>query len=650
MFHLTFLNAGLLVLAVAAVLPLIIWLLAKKKPPQLVFSSIRFIRNSVKEQKSRTQLKNILLLIIRILIILLVVLAAARPSLRLPNAKPGKSHPPTAVAVILDTSYSMDYTQDGKSTLEYAKNAVNEINRKLTSEDMSVLITSDESWNRINSQLHQGKLPENLVASVKTTWLPMPLDKVLEYASAKLAQSQFSNREIYLLTDGQAQTLPKQVNVPVLLIPLPKIDTWNNISCQNAAPVMQLTDRRQTQSIRFDLINHGNSIRKDVLVSVYVNGITAAEKFVTLQPHQKLTETLPFQIMNSGWQSGYVEILDEKLTADNRCWFAFPFNLHPQTGVITRHSSLPIILQTALRVYSTPQGKVELIAPEQVNWQRLKDYDALVIYAAGEFTPRLREFLQTATQAHKGILICADANLPLSWKGYLQQSFGVQLTSFSHTLLPITYVNKYHPITSLLDPGQLSRTSLTDCWTAQMASASGILLSSGNSPLAVAGNEHLLWLFDPASDKNSFFLEAAFPVFAFRSLQYLSNSQFEPQQNTVGQNLVADEIMLPEGEKLELNGNSFAASEPGIYTLNWNSGSSQEIAIQPDFKESVFQPWELPSSANFQKLNAHWQDQLFLSRLGHDLWKYLMFAVLGLLVLEFILVKSEEWKPGAKTD
>ena len=81
MFELSFLNAGLLFFAAATVLPLLIWLLAKKKPRRIVFSSLRFIKLSQQQEKSRTKITNIILLLIRMLIILLVALAIARPML-----------------------------------------------------------------------------------------------------------------------------------------------------------------------------------------------------------------------------------------------------------------------------------------------------------------------------------------------------------------------------------------------------------------------------------------------------------------------------------------------------------------------------------------------------------------------------------------
>ncbi|MGC9362859.1 MAG: BatA domain-containing protein, partial [Candidatus Syntrophosphaera sp.] len=79
---LSFLNSGLLLFTAATVLPLLIWLLAKKKPKRVVFPTLRFIKASQEQEKKRSKLKNIILLIIRMLIILLVTLAATRPLLR----------------------------------------------------------------------------------------------------------------------------------------------------------------------------------------------------------------------------------------------------------------------------------------------------------------------------------------------------------------------------------------------------------------------------------------------------------------------------------------------------------------------------------------------------------------------------------------
>jgi len=140
--NLTFLNAGFLFFLAATILPLIIWLLAKKKPKQVVFPTIRFIKASQEQEKKKTRFKNILLLIIRMLIILLVTLAATRPLFSSSHLKPSANHPPTALAILLDTSYSMDYVYDSRSNLDRAKDAIKKINSLSNSDDRLILVTS----------------------------------------------------------------------------------------------------------------------------------------------------------------------------------------------------------------------------------------------------------------------------------------------------------------------------------------------------------------------------------------------------------------------------------------------------------------------------------------------------------------------------
>lgn len=663
MWQLSFLNTGLLIFAAATVIPLLIWLLAKKKPPRIIFSTIRFIKQTEKEQKTRSQLKNILLLIIRMLIILLVILAASRPSLlnkRPQAAQKGKKHPPTAIAILLDTSYSMDYTPGSKSYLESAKAAVLEINKRATEQDLVVMVSSDESWNRIHSQLNAGKFPTNLIATIKTTWQPLPLAKMYEVAVQKLKDSQYSNSEIYVLTDGQAQALPAKPSLPVIFIPVSEAKLSyaktsaqkaapvqeglpNNLSAQNARPIKQLTDKQQTQTISFDLVNHGSSLRNDVLVRVDFNGVKAAEKFVTLQPGQRLAESLPVQITTSGWQTGYVEVLDEKLTADNRAYFAFEYDLSPNIGVITQCSSLPLILNSVLSVFATKKGSIKLIPPAQVNTEQLRDYSFLVVYDAGELTGRLRTFLNDWNSAGHRMFFIANRDLGVGWKAFYTQRFGTNLRDYVTVNKPLSFINPYHRITSMLDSKQ-RKTSVTEFWQATAAGKAEILLSSDNSPLAVATDTDLLWLFDPMAMNNRFFLDASYPVFAFRCFEYLTDVRFDNENLSVGQTVSADKVLMPGNQENVLNGNPLKLAEPGIYTVYRRGEEAQTLAVQPDYAESNFATLAIPQRKNYHILSGNWQQQLFLNRLGIDLWKYCLLAVLFLLLCELFIVKSEEWK------
>ena len=59
-------------------------------------------------------------------------------------------------------------------------------------------------------------------------------------------------------------------------------------------------------------------------------------------------------------------------------------------------------------------------------------------------------------------------------------------------------------------------------------------------------------------------------------------------------------------------------------------------------QESEFIPMNYQELKNVQLLGEDWQDKIFHTRLGYELWKILLAIALALVILEIILVKSEE--------
>jgi len=640
----SFLNTGLLVFAAATILPLLIWLLAKKKPKRIVFSSLRFIKQSQEQEKKRTRLKNIILLIIRMLIILLVTLAVARPLFRSRHLKPSAKHPPTALAILLDTSYSMDYVYEAQSNLDRAKQAVRQINARCTPQDRLILITSDQDWNRLHSQIYAGSLPEDLIEGIRISYTPLSVAAMLELGETKLREAQLANREIYYITDIQQQEYPASAELPLSIIPIGTGQGYDNLSCSGARVLPQLVEKTRRQSIEFKLNNHGDQDRNDVLVKVVLGEVKVAEKFVNVPARQSINQSIVIDLPQDGWQSGYVEVMDDRLSSDNRSYFAFPFQLTPRIALISSLNQAPEYLSTLLSVYAGNQGRIDLLHPDRVNLSSLDDYQTFVFYQTGNLSPRLREVITALPKRNQGALFCLDKNLPLDAKSFIGSLFGADLGSWKTQPTSLSYINQHHYITSLLAGKNIQNNRLTDFWRA--SSAGGVvLLGSGRDALALARDNLVLWAFDIGSRGSSFFLDASFPVFAYRSLEYISTAISGGEGYTLGEIVTANRITLPGGDDLELANRSYQLSSPGLYTLHTAGKSETVIAVNAPLQESEFTAMDFSGLKYVRLLDENWQDSLFHTRLGHDLWKYLLAAALLLFLIEIILVKLEEARP-----
>ncbi len=643
MFELSFLNAGLLVFAAATVLPLLIWLLAKKKPPQLIFSSLRFLKISSEEEKSRTRITNIILLIIRMLIVLLVALAVARPMLSSSLFGRSEKHPPTAVAIILDNSYSMDYIEERQSRLDKALQAVSVINERSREGDRLIPISRDRQWNDLHAQIYASGIPTDILQSLKPGWERLDWDETFVLAEAKLAEAQMPNSEIYLLSDLVNEDLSFQSSHPVAAIPVSEKDPRQNISVSQARPLPQIVQRGRRQSIEFRLTNHGSQDRTEVLVQAVLDDIKVAERFFSIPARQSAKETISFDIRADGWQSGYIEVLDGYLTADNRSYFAFEYTQNPRVAVISTRS-LPTHLASILRVYGGGR-QADLIDPSRVNLQMADDYGLFIFYESGELSPRLREMIAHLDERGIGSLFIPGKVLPTELKGFLQSRFRVNLGDYQPGSIKIDFISPHHHASALIADKDLRFDGITGYWSSSGAALA--MISAKENALALSAKGSALWLWDPAGG-SEFFSDPAFAVFGYRSLNTLQSGQVPASELKVGDVIPASEIRLPSGDQISLAIPQYITREPGIYQPITQSADPPKIAVNIDYYDSEPDQSELPRGVRL--LSEDFADEIFMSRLGRDLWKILLTLALALIILEIAIVKSREYKSRHRSE
>jgi hypothetical protein len=135
-----FLNPLYLLAALAAAVPLVIHLLHRQKVRVEMFPSLEFLRRMMRKKTRRFHLKQLLLLITRILIMLMIALALAGPTLT--GGRAVRGHLPTAAAVVIDDSYSMQRRSGGQTLFDMARSRVAELLEMFDGDDEVYLLAS----------------------------------------------------------------------------------------------------------------------------------------------------------------------------------------------------------------------------------------------------------------------------------------------------------------------------------------------------------------------------------------------------------------------------------------------------------------------------------------------------------------------------
>jgi len=112
----SFLNPFFLYAAAAAVIPLVLHMMQSSRTLKMPFSTIRFLKMAEKKSSRRVRMENILLWLLRTLLMLIVALAFAMPMLRTRSFGNLLRRSERDIAIVIDTSYSMDYIT-GKDTV-----------------------------------------------------------------------------------------------------------------------------------------------------------------------------------------------------------------------------------------------------------------------------------------------------------------------------------------------------------------------------------------------------------------------------------------------------------------------------------------------------------------------------------------------------
>jgi hypothetical protein len=193
----TLLHAGLAAGAALAAIPVILHLFMKQTPKHVIFPALRLIKERQKRSKKRLRIKNWLLLLARMALLALMALALARPAWN-SQASLGDREVPTALALVFDTSLSMEYKDQGQTRLDEAKKRAEEILSRLTTTSQVFVIDSAETG--VPPPMNPASAKKR-VSGLTIRPANLPLNVAVGLAYRAVAESDRPRHEVYVLTD-----------------------------------------------------------------------------------------------------------------------------------------------------------------------------------------------------------------------------------------------------------------------------------------------------------------------------------------------------------------------------------------------------------------------------------------------------------------
>ncbi|MBI2438900.1 MAG: VWA domain-containing protein, partial [Lentisphaerae bacterium] len=187
----------------AALIPLVLHLWQRQRIVIINFSAVRFLKQAQKRSSSRVRLENILLWLLRTLLVLLLALAFTLPVLRVSSFRQLVGAARRDIAIVLDVSYSMDYTSGQNRVWTAARDTAIALIEALPPGDRVCLFLADEDVTALIEQPTPDLgLALAQIRALEPGAITSQLRPAVQGALSALKESR-REKELFIITDGQ---------------------------------------------------------------------------------------------------------------------------------------------------------------------------------------------------------------------------------------------------------------------------------------------------------------------------------------------------------------------------------------------------------------------------------------------------------------
>jgi hypothetical protein len=695
----TFLNGAFLFAALAALLPLLIHLISRRRVATVEFSSLRFLKELERKRIRRVRLRQILLLIVRSLIILAAALALARPTIKGVLGGAG-AHARTSVAIILDDSASMSRGGDGGDLLAEVVGAARDIAGLLDEGDQAFLVTAGAP---VRAVLPQGTFsPDVLLESLGAAEgrpVSTDYDRALDLASELLAASRNLNRELYLLgdlqragwaeipmapsaiADGSAEPPAQGDGAPRAYV-MSVAGPTANLGIQSVAVERKYGAAGGLFSVSAQVANHGRR-GGEVLVKLFIDGEQAGQAGVDVGGGGSATARFAAAVDENMWHEGWVELPPDAMETDNRHYFVIPASRLTEVLVVGPEVGEELDDSGYIERALDPTGSGDRFSVSVVQQGALPRQDdhrfpVVVLADVGRLDGQSETWLRRHIDDGGGTLIVLGSRTDIRfWNaGLLPELAGLEVRAPVERAEGVRLAPALmgHPLLEGLVFGErlVDDIAVRRAFEVRPSEVEEVLELPGIGPALTfnrpagaprAGEVATLTTgIDPSwSDlpRSGFIV----PVL-HRLVERLSLTSSDQSGAAVGEDLAVRlgevpagrvEVEYPSGRtataQLRHSGGPAAvierADEPGVYRFRADGRMVALGAVNVSSRESDLTAADraeiearlAPHAVTFVNADARLADEVLQARYGRELWRAFLYVALALLALEMYLAR-----------
>jgi hypothetical protein len=464
----------------------------------------------------------------------------------------------------------------------------------------------------------------------------------------------------------------------------------------------QILARGKPVSLTATVRNFGNSALRNSIMSVYLDGARVVQQSIDATPFGSATSGFTVTPKRRGMIEGYTQLEDDALDADGKRFFVLDVPERISVllvGASSKETRLPNLALT-LGGDSSLAGvmAVTQITQSQLSSVDITKYDVLLLCGVREFSPTDADRIAQFVQAGGGVaLFPGDESQLTNWNATLLPKLNLPAiqgptgsTTGAESFLSFEKIDTDHPLFGGLFESPAAGASAQPHIESprvfraikphpSSAAHTIISLSDGSGFLteyAFGSGRILLWSVEAGTEWSDFPVKGLFAPLLHRSVAFLAGSRNSTSTGMVGDPIKASlrlsagaggEPMVfrsPSGMEERTapttrtaTGLSIATSSPtteaGVYTLRRGQEILYAAAINVEPNESDLRHVSGENLATFLhtigieesqvqrlKMSDKLEASVLESRLGIELWKYLLAAAVVIALAEMAVARE----------
>jgi len=429
-----FLNPHILWFLFLLIIPIIIHLFNFKRFTKVYFSNLRFLKNFNTENKRKSKLKKLLILLLRLLALACIIIAFAQPSL---NSKLNNSHKQERLSIYIDNSFSMNGNTEEGNALEIAKNKAFELIKSVP-DDAKIKVYSNDI-----SHLSVSLNKDQAIARIQDIQ-PSPVNVKLSNKIKNITiDTKDESNDVFVFSDFQKyqsdfENITTDSLMSIHFVPF-KIQIANNISLDSCWFDKPYRKSKEIQQLHVKLTNTSVTDLEKLPVQLKINDSIRAIVSADLKAYSTQIIQLKFTNPKTGYCLAKIELNDHPIIYDNNLFFSYKIDNNSNILSINEFSENKYVSKL---FQLSSDFELTNIEKSKLYNQNLNNYKLVILNEIKEIESGLNQNIKNYLKNGGNVLFVPGERISSSVNSFLSEISASEYTTIDSSSQRLSLIEK----------------------------------------------------------------------------------------------------------------------------------------------------------------------------------------------------------------